>query len=173
MLLIAPVAMASSESVHFNMPLTGYVSASDDEGDSLTASVALDPVHGSVTLNADGSYNYTPDSNFVGTDSFDFQVFDGADFSNVATVTISVTNASPTASGAGGSTEFNTPLMGFVSGADADGDLLSASVATDPLHGSVTMSSDGSFVYAPDIDFAGTDSFGFRFSDGPANSCRL
>ena len=170
MLLVAPVASASSESVHFNQPLSGNVSAADGDADSLTASVVLDPLHGSVTFNADGSFSYLPDTNFVGVDAFDFLVNDGSDDSNVATVTISVTNTNPTTSGSSGSTEFNTPLIGAVFGTDADNDSLTASLVSEPLHGLLTLSSDGSFVYAPDIDFAGMDSFEFHFTDGAAAS---
>lgn len=169
-LLVIPVAAGSSESTHFNTPLMGNISASDGDADSLTASVVIDPVNGSVMLNADGSFNYYPNAGFVGSDAFDFQVFDGSDFSNVATVTISVTNTSPTASGGSGSTEFNAPLMGFLFGSDAEADSLTASVTSNPLHGSVMLSSDGSFLYTPDLDYAGTDAFGFQFSDSAADS---
>jgi hypothetical protein len=48
------------------------------------------PAHGSVTLNADGSFSYTPTANFLGADSFTYQDVLGAIQSNVATVNISV-----------------------------------------------------------------------------------
>jgi VCBS repeat-containing protein len=48
------------------------------------------PSHGSLTLNADGSFTYTPDQDFNGTDTFIYQASDGTNPSNVATVTITV-----------------------------------------------------------------------------------
>ena len=44
-----------------------------------------------MTLNADGSFTYTPNANFNGTDSFTYTASDGTAVSNVATVTITVT----------------------------------------------------------------------------------
>jgi hypothetical protein len=62
----------------------------DNGPSSLTARNASDPAHGTVTLNADGSFTYTPDQDFTGTDTFTYEAFDGADAST-ATVTITVT----------------------------------------------------------------------------------
>jgi hypothetical protein len=63
---------------------------SDADGDSLTAVLDTSPSYGMVELNADGSFDYTPDAGFVGTDSFTYVANDGEDDSNVATVTITV-----------------------------------------------------------------------------------
>jgi len=50
---------------------------------------------GDLSFNADGSFTYTPDQDQLGTDSFDYRIFDGYDWSDQATVTITV-NPSPT-----------------------------------------------------------------------------
>ena len=62
---------------------------SDPDGNPLTAILVSGPSNGSLTLNADGTFNYTPNSGFTGTDSFTYKANDGALDSNVATVTIS------------------------------------------------------------------------------------
>ncbi|MCA9249009.1 MAG: cadherin-like domain-containing protein, partial [Planctomycetales bacterium] len=62
----------------------------DADGDAITASVVTGPANGSLTLNADGSFDYTPNTGFVGTDSFTYVANDGALDSNTATVTITV-----------------------------------------------------------------------------------
>ena len=54
----------------------------------LTATLVSGPAHGTLTLNADGGFTYTPDANFNGTDSFTYTASDGTADSNVATVTI-------------------------------------------------------------------------------------
>jgi uncharacterized delta-60 repeat protein len=61
-------------------------------GKGLTAVLASGPAHGSITLNADGSFTYTPAANFVGSDSFTYQA-KGSDgtLSTAAPVTIQVT----------------------------------------------------------------------------------
>ena len=48
------------------------------------------PTHGTLTLNANGSFTYTPAANYNGTDSFTYQASDGALNSNIATVSITV-----------------------------------------------------------------------------------
>ena len=65
---------------------------SDPDGGpgALTAALVAAPSSGSVTLNPDGSFDYTPDPNFNGTDSFTYVANDGQDASNEATVTITV-----------------------------------------------------------------------------------
>ena len=62
----------------------------DVDGDSLGAVVVSGPGHGTLTLNPDGSFTYTPAANFNGTDSFSYRARDAALDSNVATVTIAV-----------------------------------------------------------------------------------
>jgi ABC-type uncharacterized transport system substrate-binding protein len=63
---------------------------SDVDGDALTAILDTAPSNGVVSLNANGSFDYTPNAGFVGTDSFTYVANDGEADSNVATVTITV-----------------------------------------------------------------------------------
>jgi VCBS repeat-containing protein len=63
---------------------------SDANGDALTVRLAGDAGHGTLTLNADGSFSYTPASGFTGTDEFSYATTDGTAESPVATVTIAV-----------------------------------------------------------------------------------
>ena len=69
----------------------------DAEGDGLTATKITDPAHGTVSLNADGSFTYTHDSSTATTDSFTYQAKDskGA-LSNIATVSFTVSEEPPT-----------------------------------------------------------------------------
>ncbi len=63
---------------------------SDADGDGLTAVLASGTASGSLALNGDGSFSYTPNAGFAGTDSFTYRAFDGALYSNSATVSITV-----------------------------------------------------------------------------------
>lgn len=60
-------------------------------GGALTAVLANGPAHGALTLNADGSFSYTPTNNFAGTDTFVYQASDGMNSSPPATVSIMIT----------------------------------------------------------------------------------
>ncbi|MCI0743825.1 MAG: Ig-like domain-containing protein [Verrucomicrobia subdivision 3 bacterium] len=63
---------------------------SDQEGDPLTVTLKTAPTNGTVTLNSNGSFEYTPNAGFVGTDSFMYWAFDGVNYSNDAFVTLNV-----------------------------------------------------------------------------------
>lgn len=63
----------------------------DYENDALTAVLVSGPGSGSLTLNADGSWNYTPAPGFLGTDTFTYTANDGSlNSSPTETVTIEV-----------------------------------------------------------------------------------
>lgn len=68
---------------------------SDPDGDSLTASLLSGVSNGSLTLNGDGSFEYTPASGFVGTTGFTYEVVDGAGASDTAAVTLTVGSSPP------------------------------------------------------------------------------
>jgi VCBS repeat-containing protein len=78
----------------------------DPDGDPLTAVLVTGPSHGSLALNANGSFSYTPAADFTGSDSFSYRASDGTLTSNVATVAITVTavNDAPTVTVAAGGT---------------------------------------------------------------------
>jgi len=63
---------------------------SDADGDTLTAVWDTDPAHGSLILNTDGSFTYTPDTGYAGADSFTYKVSDGVLESNIAMVTLTI-----------------------------------------------------------------------------------
>jgi VCBS repeat-containing protein len=62
----------------------------DPEGSQLTAVKVSDPAHGTLILNANGSFSYTPSSGYTGTESFTYTANDGYVNSDTATVTITV-----------------------------------------------------------------------------------
>jgi len=61
----------------------------DVENDTLTATLDSTPSHGTLALNPDGSFTYDHDGE-TPTDSFTYRAYDGTDYSNVATVTITI-----------------------------------------------------------------------------------
>jgi hypothetical protein len=63
---------------------------SDVDGDSITASLVTTTGNGSLTLGSDGSFDYTPDPGFVGSDSFSYQAGDGTISGNIFTVSPAV-----------------------------------------------------------------------------------
>ncbi len=99
----APVAAGDSYATDKNVSLTATSSVLandiDQEGDALVAQLVQAPQHGSLVLNSNGLFTYTPFTNYSGTDSFTYQAYDGQTVSNIATVTIAInnTNTAPVA----------------------------------------------------------------------------
>jgi VCBS repeat-containing protein/predicted outer membrane repeat protein len=175
----APVANNDTASTDEDTPLIGNVLANDTdaENNALTAIKLSDPAHGSVTLNSDGSFTYTPAADYSGPDSFSYKANDGTVDSNVATVSITVNtvNDAPAATSDSYGTSEDTPLAVAAPGvlgndSDTEGDTLTAVKVSDPAHGSVTLNSDGSFTYTPAADYNGTDSFSYKANDGTTDS---
>jgi VCBS repeat-containing protein len=50
----------------------------------------IQPAHGTLILNSDGSFTYTPNTDYVGADSFTYHAYDGVNNSNIATVNLTV-----------------------------------------------------------------------------------
>ena len=149
----------------------------DADGNPLTAARVTGPAHGTLTLNANGSFTYTPGANFNGTDTFTYQASDGTAQSNTATVTITITpvNDAPVAGDDAYGTDEDTPRTVVAPGvlandSDLDGNPLTAVLATGPAHGTLTLNGNGSFTYTPAANFNGTDTFTYRASDGTAQS---
>ena len=63
---------------------------SDIEKDPLSVELISSTSHGTLVLNPDGSFTYTPASRYVGPDSFTYRCFDGMDYSETITVNITV-----------------------------------------------------------------------------------
>ncbi|HEX4997947.1 MAG TPA: Ig-like domain-containing protein, partial [Terriglobia bacterium] len=178
----APMAVADSYNTDEDTPLV--VSApgvlandTDVENDVLTAILVLGPAHGNLTLNADGSFSYTPDANYNGPDSFTYKANDGQADSNMATVSLTVNpvNDAPVAVGNSYSTDEDTPLVVPAPGVlandtDVENDVLTAILVLGPAHGGLTLNADGSFSYTPDANYNGPDSFTYKANDGEADS---
>ncbi|MEG4225252.1 Ig-like domain-containing protein, partial [Microcoleus sp. N9_B1] len=148
---------------------------SDAELDPLTAAVAANPTKGSIALNKDGSFAYTPNAGFSGTDTFTYTLSDGIVNSTPATVTVNVSNNPPVAIPDNYTTSFNTPLnvagLGvLINDTDPENDPLSAILVTGPTKGAIALNANGSFDYTPNTGFAGTDSFTYKANDGKADS---
>jgi VCBS repeat-containing protein len=150
----------------------------DPEGDALTAVLVSEPSNGQLDLAADGSFTYTTNAGFVGTDSFTYAADDGGARSDEVTVILEITdlpNTAPTAADDDATVAAGDDLVVGVPGVlgndtDPDGDDLSAVLVTGPTHGSLVLVSDGGYTYTPDLGFDGTDTFTYVAHDGTAAS---
>lgn len=95
--IITVTAYDQSLTIDRNTILTANLKAeSTIENGTLTYIIETEPSHGTLvhTNSSDKAFTYTPDLDYVGTDSFTFKVSDGTTISNIATVTITITTPS-------------------------------------------------------------------------------
>jgi len=153
----------------------------DYDNDPLSFSVASGASHGTVAMSGDGSYTYTPNAGYVGSDSFDYTVSDGQE-SDTATVTIGVYNSVPEPSDDWGyglhdhlmsdSVAWNDGLMSNGSAwQDYEADTISFVLVSSVTHGLLTLDgSTGEYTYQPNAGYVGSDVFTYQLSDGLATS---
>lgn len=173
----APIATADSyrinEDTTLNTTGTGVL-ANDSDIDSfnLTAVLVTNATHGTVTLNANGTFNYVPTLNYNGTDSFTYKVTDGSLESNTATVNITVAavNDAPIAVNMNINIAEDNTYNGIITATDMDNSTLNAILVSGATHGIVTLNANGAFSYAPIANYNGTDSFTYKVNDGVQDS---
>ncbi len=177
-----PVANNDVSETLANIPVQSdlLVNDFDPDGDPLvvTTTPVVPPAHGSVVINSDGTFTYTPAAGFTGPDSFLYQVCDNVvpPLCDEAMVYITVhpdTNGSkndaPLAADDVFNTLKNTSLSGSMAANDQEpnGDdlIYDAAPVTPPLHGTVVIGANGDFTYTPAADYTGPDYFVYRVCD--------
>jgi VCBS repeat-containing protein len=123
---------------------------SDPDGDELTATLVSGPTNGTVTLNADGSFTYTPAANFNGTDSFTYEAGDGDLQSNTATVTLTVNavNDAPTVTVAAGGSCGSNDRSGTLNLTVADVETPAAGLTLSRSSSNETLLPNGNVTFA-------------------------
>ncbi len=156
--------------------------------DILTAELLTQATAGTVVLNANGSFTYTPaPGNTSGTDSFEYTLNDNYGGSDTAIVTITLTNQSPIAQPDRYDTEQEVILVianpdnvitGVIPQINGDtdpdnenpdrifDDVLTSELVDLPTKGTVIFNNDGTFTYTPFTDESGEDVFTYRITDG-------
>ena len=149
----------------------------------VTAELVGGPSHEAVfSLNGDGSFTYTPEANFHGTDAFTYLTRDAlSDPSNTATVTITVdpVNDTPVTSGQSVSATEDVNKGIALVATDVDGGNIDFT-PTEPAHGTVALgaklcsgtpsSCTQNVTFDPDPNYNGSDSFTFTVTDGTSTS---
>lgn len=146
----------------------------DVDGDPLAAVLVAGPASGALSLNADGSFSYTPNAGFSGSESFTYVANDAVVDSNVATVTLTiaaVSNQAPVANDDNVIAHMNTSTVITVSAndTDADGTLIPSTVTiSGTLKKGNTATVDaatGNIIYTPRRNFRGSDTFFYTVQD--------
>jgi hypothetical protein len=179
----APVAADDSyttnEDTALNVPAPGVLGNDSDEPTSvLTATLIAAPTNAAAfTLNPDGSFDYTPNADFNGSDSFTYTVSDGQLLSNTTTVTITVNavNDAPTANPDNKSTNEDTALTFNAANLTANDSagpsnesaqtlIVTQVISTPNTHGQISLN-NGQITYLPDANYNGAASFDYWVCD--------
>ena len=123
--------------------------------------------NGICTNNYDGTFTYTPNIGFSGSDVITYQICDTTALCDNATITVSVgSNTAPIAIDDYQETQINTPITIDVlaNDSDPDGGNLNIAIQSSPTNGSVVVE-NGMTLYTPDVDFIGTDQFIYQLCD--------
>lgn len=147
--------------------------------DTLTILDYTEPTHGTLTINANGEYEYTPDAGFVGQDRFAYQAITEDEVeTDWVEVTIDIINEIPVTSPSAASEHMGTPITDILNTNDvSDGlgiDDLTINIVDGPEHGNISIEWDGEqwiYTYTPETDtegdyFAGTETFTYSVTDG-------
>lgn len=149
---------------------TGLLANDRDRDSKIRFVKVTEPQYGTLTDNSDGTYTYTPDADYFGSDSFTYTISDGEKKDTAeAIITVNPVNDEPVAQDDAFTTDEDTQIVitGLLSN-DSDVDLDSLSIVSTTMaeHGLLTDNGDGTYTYTPDAEFSGNDSFTYTVSDG-------
>ncbi len=184
-----PVAQNDNFTMNEDAVLNGDVSLNDDDGDpeivqTLTYTLisgGTASANGTLMLNTNGTFTYTPNADFNGTVSFVYQVCDNGTpvlcATATATITINPVNDAPVAQNDNFTIPANTLLNGNVALNDTDVDNTPAELtfsvvntSSAGVNGMLIFNSDGTFFYQPNANFTGIVTFVYQVCD-PSNLC--
>ena len=161
-----PSAKAKTYRTLVNQSIDIELTATDEDGDEVEFEITHPPARGSITGEGE-VYVYTPDADYLGSDSIRYLAFDGKDVGADARVSITVTdvNTEPTVESSTVTTRMDTPVTIQLEGRDGEGTRLSYIISDPPLHG--IIEGEGSeLLYTPDPGYLGGDRIRFHASDG-------
>ncbi|MDG9793672.1 Ig-like domain-containing protein [Brucella anthropi] len=163
----APVVSADPVETAEDNVFKGVITAKDADGDTLTFELSGEgPKHGTVTVNPDGTYTYTPHADHNGPDSFDVVVSDGRGGKTIVTVPITVTpvvDIAPDEAVTHAGEPVTTAVLSNDTFKDPDARI---SAVTPGAHGSVVVNPDGTITYTPKPGFVGTDTYTYTVLSG-------
>ncbi|WP_341907400.1 Ig-like domain-containing protein [Fluviicola taffensis] len=154
-------------------PVSGDVTdAGDSDPDGTPLTVNTTPVdgpnNGTIVVNTNGTYTYTPNTNFTGTDTVVVSVCDAGTplpaicVNDTIFITVTPINDAPIVDNENITTPEETPVSGDVTDAgDSDPDGTPLTVNTTPVdgpnNGTIVVNTNGTYTYTPNVNFNGTD----------------
>lgn len=146
---------------------------SDQDGDPLTVTWAGDAQHGAAAVAADGSFTYTPDAGFTGTDYVAYEAGDGTGTDSAILIIHVIPADVPAQPSVVG--DHYTAMSGALLDVSAPGVLGNDLAPSGPIsvidvepaqHGTIDVEADGSLRYTSDAGYTGVDTVRYTITDG-------
>jgi hypothetical protein len=168
----APVSNNMLFDIETNNNLTAQMKATDPDADPLTYILINGTSNGNITVNSDGTFNYTPTSGFIGNDTFTYAAKDWKENGTTATVQIYVhpVNNLPVTGNLNLTVAKNENISSILQATDTDGDKLIYKLINKTKKGTVTLNTDGTFTYVPQKNMVGNETFTYRSCDWQGES---
>jgi VCBS repeat-containing protein len=172
----APSSSNGSGSTSEDTALSSSLPAANDaDGDSVSYALGTQASHGTVVVNADGTFTYTPNADYNGSDSFTFTVSDGHGGSNSYTYDLTV-NAVADIVGDSVTVNANSGAnnLNLLANDTFENSGRAITSVTSAAHGTVTINDNGTsgntaddfVVYTPNAGYSGSDSFTYTVTSG-------
>ncbi len=164
-----PLAREINQTTNEDTPLVIALLGQGVPGASLTYT-ASNPINGSIQI--DGSnLTFTPALHFLGVETFTYQTWANGISSAPATIRITVIagNDAPIANNQSLNLDEDTNVSGVLIASDMDNDPLTFSITTQPIHGLLSGTLPN-FIYTPNPNYSGPDSFSFKANDTHVDS---
>jgi hypothetical protein len=180
------IAMNDINTTIKNIPVIGSFLTNDISSSAMTITTTpiFAPANGTIVINANGMYTYTPNTGFLGEDSVKYQVCNAQGICDTAILKINILNNPPNGPGNDApianddvvTTFQGVTVTGNIKANDIDPDgntlTLNPTPVTAPLHGALTLNPDGTFTFIPENGFYGTDIFKYQVCDnGTPSKC--
>jgi gliding motility-associated-like protein len=166
-----PLAEDDVNTTNEDNSVTGNVTGNDlTSNDGLNVwTLVKQALHGQVIMTSDGSYSYSPNTDYFGSDSFTYKLcdIDGDCDDAKVSITVNPVDDLPEAIDDLVSIYLDGVLNDDVGGNDfpsGDGGNI-WSLLTAPVNGKIIFNADGSYSYTPNSVFNGSDIFTYRICD--------
>jgi VCBS repeat-containing protein len=169
----APISISDSFTLDEDNSFNGNVllNDSDIENDKLIAKLVTNTANGTLSISDNGEFNYTPNANFNGNDSFSYQAFDGNILGEITTVnlTVNAVNDAPIANNDSFTLNINQSITFSditANDVDVDGDAINIVDVTNLNGVEFNVDSNGELIITAAQNFTGLASFNYTITDG-------
>ncbi|NLR93453.1 Ig-like domain-containing protein [Flammeovirga agarivorans] len=166
-----PTANVASYTTNINEDLSITLEGSDSSDDKISY-IIIDQSGNGILSGDLPQLTYSPNTDFEGEDTFTFKTFDGIEYSDVATISVTVEglpNTAPVANTGTATVTSGETVEITLTGSDTDEDMLSYIIVSQPENG-ILSGEAPNVTYTPDADFVGEDTFTFKVNDGTEDS---